>query len=132
MSTSRSARRVVLTFAAACAALSACISTNDYDSSAPRLIDYECHHGDYELSGAADVTSGLTADSCAFELGPAQGSVHFDLPLTTSFEALVAVNGSDISNWTTQNATDGTVSNTPGQRLRVLDIRVRRSQGNCD
>src|SRR6266704_782524 len=47
--------------------------TTEYSSA--RLIDRVCQTGQYELHGSAEMTTGLSDDSCAFRIGPEPGSV---------------------------------------------------------
>jgi len=84
---------------------SACIGFEELEAdsgarSPGRWMDMLCIANAYELEGAAARTTGLTADSCGFVLGPGFGRVTFWVEresLSDSFHALVAeVVGSEI------------------------------------
>jgi len=62
-----------------------------------RLLDQTCREGRCKTTGSARETSGLTADSIGYELGPGPGSVTITVPghnASTSADLEVLVKGS--------------------------------------
>jgi hypothetical protein len=112
-SPARSPRRVLLALLVAVG----CVDSYDPTSrSSARLIDRDCQSGSYELSGSAQLTVGLSDDSCAFVLGPEPGSVT--VPSATSM--LLWTDDPAHAEW---RSTGPTISNPPGTTWHVIDLR---------
>jgi hypothetical protein len=135
--------RRALALAFAC---SACFSIDLWDGDGPpthersaaRYIDSFCEKGNYELEGSAELTTGLTSDSCGFSVGPSEGVVRFIVPssdlagyTSSTFEALVAREDGSDPNWIPAPASSqaGSVSfevypEAGYKKRRVIDVRL--------
>ena len=134
-------RALALAFAcSACFALD--FSGSDppsHERSAARYIESFCENGNYELEGSAELTTGLTSDSCGFSVGPSEGIVRFIVPsidiahyVSSTFEALVAREDGSDPNWipAPSSSQAGTVSfevypEAGYKKRRIIDVRVR-------
>jgi hypothetical protein len=135
--------RRALALAFACSACFALDFSGDdppsHERSAARYIESFCETGNYELEGSAELTTGLTSDSCGFSVGPSEGVVRFIVPssdlaryTSSTFEALVAREDGTDPNWIPAPASSqaGAVSfevypEAGYRKRRIIDVRVR-------
>jgi len=102
-----------------------------------RAIEEFCDKERYELEGSAKRTEGITGGSCAFLVGPSEGSVRFIVTDAVSspyarywFEVLLTDEDGTNGRWKTVAGESGSVGQTYsvpariGVATRIIDVRL--------